>query len=413
MIDRITTAAAIICLTLFFGVASNSPAQSADPEKRIPPPKSTPKTSKTPPKTTRKKQPRQATVPSTKKSKTAAKLSTITIAVDEPDAQIFLTGKDGASVFETEFETSVADTSLEVEGVAAGDYNLLIRKDGFEEFKRQIKVSAGKPAAVSVNLKPAVGFLTVKANIPNATIEIANVGTFNGEVIRQKVKLGTRDVRVIAKGFVSSAKVVEVELGREQTITFEMEPVSIVELLSDAGAFIRANNFAGAIGYCEDILALEPDNPKANLLMGRAHHFSQKTGAAAFFLKAIRQGEMVAFDIRLLHRDGKNVQLIASEMVIDRSYLSIRTSGNQKLNMSVLKADAAKMQSGRDALSFIAYKGRALAGGKNVDRNLKVYSAKSALTADRSAIICPGAAAGFCDADINGLYEIITAWQSQ
>ncbi|MBK9529216.1 MAG: carboxypeptidase regulatory-like domain-containing protein [Acidobacteria bacterium] len=145
--------------------------------------KATPKKSTGSSKTVKPKpSPSKSTGPKTVRT---AKVVTVklTINVNEPKSEIFLTGKNGNGLGASGTAFTADDGSpYTIDNLRPGFYTVIIKKAGFIDFRRQIEIT-GKTPPVNVTLIPAVAFLSISCpGVPDAMIEIDGVGRFTGSV---------------------------------------------------------------------------------------------------------------------------------------------------------------------------------------------------------------------------------------
>ncbi|MBK6725437.1 MAG: hypothetical protein IPG58_19895 [Acidobacteria bacterium] len=97
----------------------------------------------------------------------------LTINVNEPNSQIFMTGKNGNALGESESVFTADDGSpYTVDNLRAGSYTVVIKKAGFIDFQRQVAITS-KMAVINASLLPAVAYLSITCTgLPDAVIEI-------------------------------------------------------------------------------------------------------------------------------------------------------------------------------------------------------------------------------------------------
>jgi len=345
------------------------------------------------------------------------KSAPVTISVSEAEAEVFLTDRNGKSLFETDSQFTNADkTPITIDNLIAGTYILVVRKAGYFEERRAITIVAGKPINLPVNLRASTAFLTISGNSEGATIDVENLGTFQGELHRQQVKPGTYRIKISKKGYISDSHVVELKLlGEESTVIFSLRPIPIASLLADAEIALREKNLDRAIEILSQILEIEPNNSKGNLLMGKTYFQKAQSGAGTFLITAIRLGETVLLPVRLYNKDRK--ELVAGDLLIDRNYVQIKFSDRADLNFSIFKPEMTGLLKSPDNqnITNITYRGKGDSNGKKADRKITIYSQQAALRADRSEVFCPQTSGGVyrCNSEADSLYDLIFGWQTQ
>jgi formylglycine-generating enzyme required for sulfatase activity len=134
-----------------------------------------------------------------------------------------------------------------------------------------------------------IGFISVRASVPNARIDIKGVGVYPNELHRQEIPVGKYQVRVEAPGASPRVQMVEVTAGMETDVYFDFGPdaqpskvdvkTASVEMLNRGRAdraLLKAGDHYGALvkGYLiPEILSL----PGGSFLMGSDHGGADET----------------------------------------------------------------------------------------------------------------------------------------
>jgi hypothetical protein len=142
---------------------------------------------------------------------------------DVKGARLFIDGKPSGSLPLT--------APLELD---EGEYTIVVRRAGFAEFSRRVKLEAGKPGEVPVTLEAVAGVVAVNADVPGASVAID--GQPRGQVPLTGILLkpGSHDFLFTQKGYESTTKTVDVKAGKDYNVVANMKPAPEAVAVVDA-----------------------------------------------------------------------------------------------------------------------------------------------------------------------------------
>lgn len=367
-----------------------------------------------------KPSPKADTRPKVEKPKPTAKkptvvkpvLSTLTIAVNEPGSRISVVEGTNALVGDVAMAADGSDYVLD--DLKPGNYDLIVKKAGFVDHRERVTI-AGKAIRREIRLQPAMAYLNLSVpGVPDASIEIAGVGKFTGSVVRRPLRLGTYSAIVSRKGYVTATEQITLaahnaELNR--VVTLRKVPVST--LIAEAEAAMANSDLSTAESRLTDALETEPENAKANLLLGTLLHEKGESGAVSYFFKAIQGGETVTLDVHAYLDD----RLLVAKMRLDKSYLKIEfpDAANVQRNASFLKTEFRDVEFRTDKQNprFARIRGRAADNrNRKSDRTIGLYSTKVLLNGKTPTCRATDGASR-CDNDASMFHDLIGGWQSR
>ena len=147
----------------------------------------------------------------------------ISIYCNQGNAKIYL---DGSSQ-----RTTSANKSVELKNVVQGQHELMITKDGFQQWVSTILVKANQTHSVSVNLVPEIsyGSLAIYCNISGAKIFINGtykVATLSSQPkILEEIKEGEYEITLVMDGYRTSIEDIWVYAGETTSLSVEMNKI--------------------------------------------------------------------------------------------------------------------------------------------------------------------------------------------
>jgi hypothetical protein len=343
---------------------------------------------------------------------------TAELSVSEPESEIFLSDKDG-SVFEQEWNLTPPDGSpLSIDALEEGTYTLTVRKNGFIETTRQIRVVAGRNNAFRVTLQPSTAFMTVSGRPAGSTIAIENVGEFEGAISRQHVPPGRYRIDISKTGFVSESRNVQItRLGEECSVLFELQPLPIDRIIAEANAKIAAGDYAGAEKAALQVIQFDPSQPKANLIIGLAKFFQGETDSTSYFMTVLQMGESVSLPVKLVGGGRGNLQLVSGVLTFDRYYIAFDPETGRTTSFRIFKSELAGVEKSLDKSSIpnVNFRGKGEYGGKKGDRRVYVYPRAAELLPNGKDISCVSGTnrVDVCGEDGNAIHKLIYDWQNK
>lgn len=242
------------------------------------------------------------------------------------DCQVFVNGQLRGS-------TNVQGR-LRLRPLKAGSYRVTVRKDKYEEQQRSISVTSGIETNESFSLTPLKGSLTVLPNISGAKV-IVNGSEYTDAVRNLILEPGIYGVKITKPGYKTVLQTVTIGPGQPLVYPVTLDVFKVEELLANADESFRLGNFPRAIGLAKDILEVQPNDPKANLLLGLSYFRNGNYDAAvAPLIKAVSLGEQVSIPLQRHTKYGlvgENDNLTPGTLLIGKNLLEFRTSAGSKL----------------------------------------------------------------------------------
>lgn len=338
--------------------------------------------------------------------------ASLTISVSEPETEIFLADSSGKNVFETPSRVSAADRSpLKVDELGAGTYKLIVRKPGYTIEARDVTLEAGKAVNAEFILQPVSAFLTV-TGADGVTIEVEGVGAFVGGFTRRLIEPRSYNIRMTRKGYRTKTQTVAASLGKETVVAADLVQVPVAQLLNEAASALSSQDADRAMNAAKEVLDAEPENPRANLLMGQGAFLKSQTGAAIFLINALRGGETVTLPIRLYSR-ARTLQVPDGELALDQNELRLTSASRPEVNFKINRDEVRELakRSEDPAVAYVTFKGKGDANGNKVDRTVRIYSPSAAISSGK--ISCSSSVENRCVRDVDNLSDVISSWQTQ
>jgi hypothetical protein len=133
---------------------------------------------------------------------------TLKVVSPVPEADVFI---DGAPAGKVPVE----------KGVSSGEHFVVVKLAGFKTFEQKVRVEAGQDITVSAELK-AVGKLRILSQPPGANVNINGIDS--GETpLEIEWEVGETVVRVTSAGFRPVERTLQIEGGKTETISAELE----------------------------------------------------------------------------------------------------------------------------------------------------------------------------------------------
>lgn len=334
----------------------------------------------------------------------------LSIVVNEGGSRLFLSRPETG--FETELTTGSANVPLLIiRTLPAGTYTIVAKKPGYFDEIRKVDVIPDKRRKVVLNLRPQMALLTVNTNLADAEIDIAGLGRFTGSIKKQLVKPATYRVAVERRGYVPQTTTVELSrAGREQNISIVLQPMRIDAMLGLAAEKLNRGDFATAYALTNDVLLLNQQHAKANLLYGEIGYAQGDLSSINFLTKAIRNGETLTLPVKILEA-GKLVDI---DLQIHRENISVRSDARVDLNYSINRSDLGEFNRSLDPafLNYVVVKGKSDFHGRPIEPHLTIYSPLAELKGDPPVPVCNSEAVGSrsCASDLDILHKVISEW---
>jgi len=342
----------------------------------------------------------------------------IYLSVSEPESEVFL-GDANGSLFEQEWNLTPSDNSpLEIVDLEAGTYTLNIRKSGYADETRSVKVAGGQRNSLHVTQRPLAAFLTVTTNVEDAVITIEGLGEFKGKVTNHQVQPGRYRVTAGKPGFMSDSKEVQISrLGEQRLISFDLRPPPTDRLLAEADAEIRAGDFSEAERRAMQVIQFDSSNPKANSIMGLAKYLQGKSDSASYLITAILGSETVSLPVKVLNQGRGDLQLISGRLAFDRLYVVFTPNSGAGSSFRIFKSEVEGLEKSLDksVIPNVNFKGKGEFGGKKGNSRVYIYSRMTFLRPDRKSTFCEAGSShtDLCDADMTSVQKLIFDWQNK
>jgi hypothetical protein len=193
---------------------------------------------------------------------------------------------------------------LALSGVVAGDHQLVVRKAGYRDSEFKFTLGRNEQKTIPVQLEWAGGYLTVRANPVDASVEIAGLGSYKGGVSELRCPPGTYDVTLSRTGMKSETRSVLVAAGQHAVVEFHLapDPQYLHDQLEEAKQRLAIGDPVATIRISNTLASLEPNNSDVQSLLAAAYLQVRDLGnfqkAAA---EAIRNGGSVTLDLAHEH----------------------------------------------------------------------------------------------------------------
>jgi len=140
--------------------------------------------------------------------------TTLSVSANVTDARVLVDGR------------RVGETPLSDVEVSPGDHRIRVEKEGYEPYRRRIRIERGRSMSLYVDLseaRPRKGRLYVETEPEDAKVKILNIGP----AFFQGIELdpGRYNVEVSALGYKTKKRWVELSAGEDESISIRLEAV--------------------------------------------------------------------------------------------------------------------------------------------------------------------------------------------
>jgi PEGA domain len=402
------------------GVKKSTPRS---PVKTVP--KTAPKT--TAPKTSAKSKPaavlitvkKAAVKKPTVRNTAEAAYGNLNINVNEPNSEVFLSDANGNVLEEESYFTDGDGSPLELEDVSAGVYQLIVRKYGYAEESRQIRVTGGKLNTIDVVLKSSGALLSINTDPAGANVEIVGVGEYNSKIENLVLAPGKYTVYAYKKGYLTESREIALDTaGQKQQLDISLKYFPLQESLADAERSLAARNLSAADNVVRKILAASPDNAKASLLAGSISvGNSDPQDGVFYFSRAVSMGETAAIPAKIYNKGDSEMQLISGNLMFSTSSLEFRSTARPELNFSLSPESVSELFEKPDdfGMTAIVIKARAEFNGKTEKRTIMLYPGHAALRSSPKELFCAGCTQlpCSCTSEERCTYGLINRWRNK
>lgn len=351
------------------------------------------------------------------KKNSTAKVTTadLTISVSEPNSEVFISNQDG----EENLMTKDDGSPTVLNNLPVGKYTLTVRKEGFYDETRSFVLEKGKPMTISVTLRASFFSLFVTANVEGANIEIENVGEFENSVEDLPLKPGNYRINVYKNGYKTFTREIAFSAGGQKTtVEATLERLPLENFMNSAISAYSAKNYWEAIKQIRPVLAVEPNNAKANLFAGCAYYFGEKPSDGVYLLsRAVGLGEQIELPVRRFNKDKNTLQLIAGTLTISQSELKFTSQINPKLNFTAQRSGVFELYESADdfGVYYINLYAQGVFNGKNGKIPVRIYPDRAIIKSSKKETGCANCTTPDscpCRIEEKSLYELLNRWRN-
>lgn len=344
--------------------------------------------------------------------------ASLSITVSQPESEIFL-ADDKGNIFENAESAFTGEdgSPLVIDDVSIGTYTLTVRKDGFYEETRKITVTGDRMNKVPITLRPSMAFLSVSTNVDGASIEIEGIGEIENQINNYPLEPGTYRLRVYKNGYEPETREVSLNaVGARQNLSFVLQPFSAEKLLSEAQADFGAQNYEKSAAIARKILAAEPDNAKANLMLGNSlFNLPDPADAHIYLARAIEGGEAVSIPLRIYNKEKGNLQLLPGNLIVTKNAVEFQAT-NQAFSFQATRGNITELYEKIDEfrVPYIGMKVAGIFNRKRGERTVKLYSEDAVVHGATKKLICPSCAGDscFCQSKNTVAFQLLEKWRS-
>lgn len=340
-------------------------------------------------------------------------IGTLAVMINEGGSRLELARSDESTNTEV-IQNSSKASALIIRTLPVGTYSIKAIKEGYFETVRSVEVEKGQRRRVEMILRPKMAILSVSTNVKDATINIEKIGSFTGGVHKAFVPPGSYRVTAMRRGYQSRQGTVELRSpGSEEFLKMILEPLRIDAVLDLAAEKLNGLNFAEAEALTNDVLILNPEHARANLILGLIGYGRGKSDSITFFRKAIRNGEVARFPVKIAVEPARS-KLADAELLIDRDGIEINSRQQADLNFTIKRPNITEVSRSDDAGNsvFAALNGKSDFYGRPIEPKLKIYSSNATIGPDAGIRCSTDAAGRSCGSDIAILTQLLTAWRT-
>lgn len=264
-------------------------------------------------------------------------------------------------------------------------------------------------------------FLNVEANIADAQFVVDGIGgTFTGNISDHPVAPGTYRITAKRTGYLPDTQTAQIrEAGKRVNVSFTLKPVSVSALVDDAKAAFERKDYNSADGLSRQVLAREPSNAPANMMLGRSFYIKGDLAQAADHVyKGLQGGESITFVVgrRKEGRSPAGETLEFGSLILNPSTIVF---SNQKVGEAGLVTSGgetefeipySKVQSvqtdKKNGVSRLSLKASIPKSGRNDEkREFNFYMSRSRIASSgNSTIVC-----GDCEKESRFITDLISS----
>lgn len=190
---------------------------------------------------------------------------------------------------------------LSVTKLKPGEHVLIVSKAGYQKEERRIALAANQSQVVEVTLTPLPVPLSVTVSVTGAQIEVNGLG-YNEAVNDVELPPGAYQVKVARHGYRTALVAVELRPAKPEKLHVTLERIAVEELTVQAEQDFRAQRHDRVITACRDILSVQPEQPRAQQLLGHSlFHTGQYAASTPHLVKALQLGETITLPVKHHH----------------------------------------------------------------------------------------------------------------
>ena len=334
-------------------------------------------------------------------------LGKLALSINEGDSRVEISQVGSSTGPADVIPVPTRASSLIVRTLPAGNYRITVTKYGYASEVREVEISDGKFQRLVVNLKPEMAFLTVGTSVPDARIEIETVGSYNKGIHRLILKPGRYRLSVSRRGYLSQTVNVELKTaGREESVHVVLTPLPIDKLIEEAKDNFTKGNYAAAGELAGDVLKLNAEHGRANLIYGMVEMRQGGQEAAEHLLRAVRSGETYRGPVKV--QDPRGTGLLDAELAVDRDGISLKSPGRPDLDLTIPKENVTATNLFSEQ-GFIAVAGKTEFHGRIVQPNLRVHPHDIVAAPATGTTRCADAD---CSRRLAELARMLNAWRA-
>lgn len=148
---------------------------------------------------------------------------------------------EGAEVYVNGLQKGL--TPFVIPDLAEGEYEIILKKEGFDLHTETIMVSSSKTAEVTAMLKPAYGALQIRSDPPGAEVFIDSIKSGVTPINLNQLKKGDHTVKLIKPGYDEWKKDIKIQAGVKSelaaTLSVAMSSINITSKPDDAMIYIE------------------------------------------------------------------------------------------------------------------------------------------------------------------------------
>ncbi len=338
------------------------------------------------------------------------------LTISEPESEVSVFNSKG-SAFENvdSFLTDSNASPVFFDDFPPGNYTLTVRKEGFFEEKKTIKVERGKPNNFPIKLRPASAFLSVAPNVADAVIEIENIGRYDGRLSNLPLAPGNYRVRVSKECYETETREISLNrVGERQNLNILLNQFSAEKYLPAAQAAFAARNYEKSVEIAEKILAVEPNNAQANLLIGGSRfYFPNPLDAYIYLARAVGGGAKVSLPVKILNKNKNNLQLLSGNLIVEQNAIELRAD-QPGFGFNATRGNISDIYEKIDdsRVPYVGLKVRGVFNQKMETRTILLYAEDAILQSSGKRTQCPSCAddACYCQSKNTVVSRLLEKW---